>query len=208
MAETKQDKRTNRNTGSPSLIMRLRHQYSTGKTIYLNLFAFTHYDFTGFSATERENIDVSEVERLFLEDIEITKEGSSLPSQWTMMQRLRFELSDSRFLQLTEDDAQEDSPTQEESDRFQRLASQWRETRGPSSLVRDLVLNESYQSIIGMGTPAVPLILAELAKRPDHWFWALRAITGANPVRSEQRGRLREMAGAWLNWGKERGYIS
>jgi hypothetical protein len=34
----------------------------------------------------------------------------------------------------------------------------------------------------------------------------LEAITGANPVLPEQRGRLDEMAAAWLAWGRENGY--
>ena len=40
----------------------------------------------------------------------------------------------------------------------------------------------SYQKIIGMGPAVVPLILSELQKEPDHWFWALEAITDENPV--------------------------
>lgn len=33
-----------------------------------------------------------------------------------------------------------------------------------------------------MGEAAVPLILRDLEHQPDHWFWALREITQANPV--------------------------
>ncbi|MGB8689563.1 MAG: hypothetical protein WCD53_19790 [Microcoleus sp.] len=56
------------------------------------------------------------------------------------------------------------------------------------------------------GRPVVPLILRDLEQKPDHWFWALRAITGDNPVKSEQRGRMKLMAQAWIQWGKENGY--
>ena len=59
-----------------------------------------------------------------------------------------------------------------------------------------------YQRIIGMGQPVVLLIMREL----DHWLWALTAITGANPVKAEQRGRLDQMAQAWIEWGRENGY--
>jgi hypothetical protein len=68
-----------------------------------------------------------------------------------------------------------------------------------------MVLHPAYQRIIGMGTAAVPFLLCELERRPDHWFWALTAITGADPVKPEHRGKLREMANAWLKWGKEQG---
>lgn len=57
-----------------------------------------------------------------------------------------------------------------------------------------------------MGKPVVPLILRDLEKSPDHWFWALRAITGEDPVKPEQRGRMQQMAQAWIQWGKEYGY--
>ncbi len=37
-----------------------------------------------------------------------------------------------------------------------------------------------YQRIIGIGWPVVPLILDELQREPDQWFWALEAITDEN----------------------------
>jgi hypothetical protein len=58
-----------------------------------------------------------------------------------------------------------------------------------------------------MGPSAVPLILGELERRPSHWFEALRAITGADPVKPEDCGRLHQMTQAWLDWGKEQGYV-
>jgi hypothetical protein len=56
------------------------------------------------------------------------------------------------------------------------------------------------------GQPVVPLILQALEREPDHWFWALEAITGANPVREEERGRIKQMAAVWVPWGRENGY--
>jgi hypothetical protein len=53
---------------------------------------------------------------------------------------------------------------------------------------------------------SVQLILQELERSPDHWFWALYAITGADPVESADRGRIKRMAEAWIRWGKEQGY--
>ena len=66
----------------------------------------------------------------------------------------------------------------------------------------------SYQRIIGMGMPAVPLILEELQREPNQWFWALEAITDANPVPPEDAGRVRKMAQAWIDWGKQHGFIA
>ena len=89
---------------------------------------------------------------------------------------------------------------------FLQLAEQWRQETGMISLVSKIVMHPTYQRIIGMGQPVVPLILPEREQEPDHWFWALQSITGANPVEPQQRGRLRQMAGAWIQWGKDCGY--
>jgi hypothetical protein len=51
---------------------------------------------------------------------------------------------------------------------------------------------------------AVPLILDGLRREPDHWFWALEAITDENPVPAEAAGKVREMAKAWIDWGQQR----
>jgi len=90
--------------------------------------------------------------------------------------------------------------------RFYLLLKDWREGRGPTSSVTQLAMHPAYQQIIGMGPDALPFILRELERTPDHWFWALNAITGADPVRVEDRGRLRKMAAAWIRWGKDEGY--
>ena len=71
-----------------------------------------------------------------------------------------------------------------------------------------MVMHPAYQRIIGMGRRAVPLLLGELEKKPGHWFWALNAIAGENPVPAEAEGKLGDMAQAWLGWGRERGLIS
>ena len=91
--------------------------------------------------------------------------------------------------------------------KFQSLVTQWREERRATSLVADMVVHPAYQGIIGMGPTAVPFILHELRRSPDHWFWALRAITRENPVPKKVRGNMREMAAVWLAWGEARGYV-
>ncbi len=92
-------------------------------------------------------------------------------------------------------------------ERFQRLAGVWRKKRGPTSSVSQMAMLPEYQAIIGMGRDAVPLLLGELRKEPDHWFWALAAITGEDPVAREDKGKLPEMADAWIRWGQEHGYL-
>ncbi|MFM9264640.1 hypothetical protein [Tychonema sp. BBK16] len=89
---------------------------------------------------------------------------------------------------------------------FNSLVEEWRDQTRMLSLVTQKSMNPAYQRIIGMGQPIVPLIFRDLEQKPDHWFWALRAITGENPVKPEQRGRIKQMAQAWIQWGKEHGY--
>ena len=91
--------------------------------------------------------------------------------------------------------------------RFLMLKNQWDEETLVLSSLTEISMHPSYQQIIGMGQLAVPMILFELGQKPDHWFWALKSITGEDPVSPEQRGRMKQMANAWLSWGKEKGYI-
>lgn len=93
-------------------------------------------------------------------------------------------------------------------DRFQRLAARWRDETAILSNVDEMTRHPAYQQIIGMGPPAVPLILKELARESDFWFWALSAITGQDPIPDSAVGRVEAMRAAWLNWGRENGYVS
>lgn len=90
---------------------------------------------------------------------------------------------------------------------FERLAAEWRSATAHLSSVSAISTHPAYRQIIGMGPQAVPLILASLAQEPAHWFPALRALTGANPVPPESRGALPEMRAAWLAWGAEHGLV-
>ena len=99
--------------------------------------------------------------------------------------------------------------TQKDWLRFQDLATAWRQQRGATSSSTMAAMCPAYQAIIGMGKLAVPFLLSTLRAEgtdPDHWFWALKAITGVDPVKEEDRGRLRAMAKAWLSWGTQQGY--
>src|SRR5262249_28739730 len=87
--------------------------------------------------------------------------------------------------------------------RFNYLAARWREEYGVSSSTHEIVMAQSYQAIIGMGERALPFIFEQLkseAAGPHNWFWALRSITGINPVPPEARGNRRAQAQAWIDW--------
>src|SRR5881227_755850 len=91
--------------------------------------------------------------------------------------------------------------SEETATRFQELAERWKKETAHHSNIAKRAMHPAYQEIIGMGERAVPLLLAELRREPDDWFWALHAITGANPVPAASRGNVRAMAEAWLRWG-------
>ncbi|MBI3645617.1 MAG: hypothetical protein HY233_06605 [Acidobacteriales bacterium] len=93
--------------------------------------------------------------------------------------------------------------------RFQKLATDWRNERGVMSSITQMSMLKPYQSIIGMGEKAIPLILAQLRSEgddPDQWFWALAAIAQVNPVKPEEQGDFRAMARTWFDWAEEEGY--
>ena len=68
------------------------------------------------------------------------------------------------------------------------------------------VAHWAYQRIIGMGQPALPLILHDLDERPDHWFWALNAITGIDPADGVES--FQDAAERWLEWGRSEGLLN
>jgi len=89
---------------------------------------------------------------------------------------------------------------------FERLASKWKAETAFLSSATKRAMHPAYQEIIGLGQSAVPLLLSELASAPDHWFWALKAITKIDPVPVADRGYMQKMRDAWLKWGKDHGY--
>lgn len=94
---------------------------------------------------------------------------------------------------------------EDEESKFRRLADQWIIETEHTSSVKKACMHPAYQRIIGMGSAVVPYLLRELERNPDHWFWALNAITEADPAIAEDSfdGAIK----AWLRWGKEKGYL-
>jgi hypothetical protein len=99
------------------------------------------------------------------------------------------------------------SSSKDIGERFRRLAAEWKEQSRYLSNTAQMAMLKPYQHIIGMGWPAVLLLLEELQREPDQWFWALESITGENPVPLEAAGKIRLMAQAWIDWGKRQGFL-
>lgn len=94
------------------------------------------------------------------------------------------------------------------ADEFYYLARSWKRERDRFAFsAQEMAEHQAYTAIIGMGECAIPYILNELRKEPDHWFLALSEIAGVDPVPVSDRGRIRAISEAWINWGKENGYL-
>jgi hypothetical protein len=89
---------------------------------------------------------------------------------------------------------------------FYRLMATWKTETCFLSNINEKCAHPAYQEIIEMGRDVVPLILEELKREPDHWFAALRKLTGENPVPPGARGKLKDMALAWLEWANKHEY--
>ncbi len=100
------------------------------------------------------------------------------------------------------------APSPELQARFDALVSQWKDDTRPLSSITAMIRHPAYQEIIGMGQAVVPLLLRELQREPDFWFSALHVLTGENPMLPEHQGKVSEIAADWVQWGKERGYLS
>jgi hypothetical protein len=87
--------------------------------------------------------------------------------------------------------------------RFQLLAEKWKEESKFLAFSKETAQLPNYQAIIVMGKTVLPYILEDMQKQPNHWFAALKAITGVNPVLKEHRGNIQFMTNDWLLWGKE-----
>lgn len=90
---------------------------------------------------------------------------------------------------------------------FCELVSQWKESTKLTSSSSEIIMHPAYQRIIGLGPNVIPLVLKDLQENGGHWFWALQALTGENPVSSEDAGRIRKMTQLWLEWGQKKGLI-
>ena len=136
----------------------------------------------------------------------ISELGDDLEDIESGRYRLPKVLPAGRSMALSEEVVHDDIPALNDENEFRRLKEEWASGRLRGSDVAEMVMHPAYQRIIGMGPNAIPLILRELERKPDHWFWALHAITGANPVPKDSEGNIQKMAVAWLDWGRQHGY--
>jgi hypothetical protein len=97
-------------------------------------------------------------------------------------------------------------PQETVEEQFTRLAEEWQSAVAHLSSATKRDNHRAYREIIGMGPIVVPFLLRDLETHQRHWFTALSAITGANPITEQDAGNIANMAKAWFAWGKKEGY--
>jgi hypothetical protein len=98
-------------------------------------------------------------------------------------------------------------PTETLEQRFRRLAATWHRDTDYLSSMEDSERHPAYQEIISLGPEVVPFLLRDLQENHTHWFGALGAITGAQPVPASLGGNIPGMVESWLRWAEGNGCL-
>ncbi len=85
---------------------------------------------------------------------------------------------------------------------FDFLNNTWQAETLFSSSINEIVNNSAYRSIINLGGDVLPLIINDLKTTENHWFYALEAITGYNPIKAENKGIVSLMKNDWIEWAE------
>jgi hypothetical protein len=95
---------------------------------------------------------------------------------------------------------------EEIAETYHRLAEEWKSETAPLSSIRRMKQHPAYSKLVAMGEPAIPLILADLARQPSHLFWVLRDITNLNPADPAVAENFLDVIDSWIEWGRNQGY--
>jgi hypothetical protein len=87
-------------------------------------------------------------------------------------------------------------------DEFYSVYGAWKADTAHLSSIDAAVQSDHFKELVALGDKVVPLIVYELKKAPSFIFLALHEITGENPVPPSARGKVREMANAWISWAE------
>ena len=85
---------------------------------------------------------------------------------------------------------------------FLMLRDDWKTDLEFVSSATKIVNHPSYQFIIALGPVMVPFIIEDLRSESNHWFHALRTLTGHVPEK-KYRGNMGTMRSAWLLWAED-----
>lgn len=89
---------------------------------------------------------------------------------------------------------------------FLQLKDKWKSETQYFSSSSSIFENSAYKEIINLGGKTIPWIIRELKKTDDHWFYALKKITGKNPVNPKNFGIISRMKEDWIQWAQKNNF--
>jgi hypothetical protein len=106
---------------------------------------------------------------------------------------------------LTTNKTEATSPVSEDS--YRALVSEWEFGIRTTSSLTEMIAHPAFRRIVAAGRAAIPFLLRQIKADPSFLVLALGEITGENPVPRSARGKVKEMAKAWLAWGEKNGLL-
>ena len=88
---------------------------------------------------------------------------------------------------------------------FRKLVKQWRDETFFLSSLTKMFAHPAYQRIMAMGKEGIPLVLREMQKSQDSWFYALKFMAGEDVAAGIKN--FDDAKSAWLEWGYKHNYI-
>jgi hypothetical protein len=83
---------------------------------------------------------------------------------------------------------------------FNYYYEEWNKEIKYQSSTDVITSNPFFKRIIALGSEVVPYIIEVLRDTPSFLIVALYRITGANPVKPDHCGRIKEMTRDWVEW--------
>jgi hypothetical protein len=88
---------------------------------------------------------------------------------------------------------------------FNALVAKWREDTFPYSSLTKQFNHPAYVRIMAMGKQGIPLVLREMQRSQDSWFYALKFMAGEDA--SEGIKDFDAARTAWTEWGYKHNYL-
>jgi hypothetical protein len=90
-------------------------------------------------------------------------------------------------------------------DKFEALAQSWEAYNSGRSIQDNHHI--AHLQIIGIGKPAIPLLLNRMLQGQVKWVYALKCITGVEAEPRDSHGDADAIIKSWLAWGRKNGHI-
>ena len=85
---------------------------------------------------------------------------------------------------------------------FDMWRNQWLDETKYNSNISSSMQHPLYSKILSLGDIIVPFLIMDLRENKTHWFYALTALTGENPILKEHSGQVDNMIADWVKWAE------